>query len=238
MSKMNLNKLKALRDNVEVVKLPISEKEVCKRYEVLYTGAVNDVLRELTLLDQALPHEIMPLRDEMKVAGFAFTIKSSKDPTIEGEMEIRAKMLDSMREDCICIWETGSDNESAQWGEVMTAASKARGARGAVIDGGIRDTVQILNQRFPVFYKYRSSNGTLARCKITGFLVPIIIGKVIIRPGDLIFADLDGVVVVPRGLAYDVLIRAEEIKNNEKEIKKWVDSGTSASEIVKRGGYF
>lgn len=238
MSLMNLEKLIAMRDNIEVKELPIPEKELCERYEKLYTGAINDVLREFTLVDQALPPEIMPLRDEMKAAGIAFTIKSSKDPTISGEMVKRAEMLDSMPENCMCVWDTGGETEAAHWGEIMTAASKARGARGAVIDGGLRDTMQVLEQKFPVFYKYRTSNGTLSRCKILSYQVPVKIGKVIIRPGDILFGDIDGVVVVPRNIAYDVLVRAEDIQKNEKDIRKWVESGTSAKEVVNKGGYF
>lgn len=238
MGYMRLEKLRAIRDTVTLEELHIPAKELCERYEELYTGAVNDVLREFTLLDQALPHSILPLKEEMKVAGIAFTIKSAKDPTIAGELQKRAEMLEAIEEDCICVWDTSGEDEAAHWGECMTAASKARGARGAVIDGGLRDTMQVLAQDFPVFYKYRTSNGTLARCKIIGYGIPIQIGKVIIRPGDIIFGDIDGVVVVPRNMAHDVLLRAEEIRKGEKEIRSWIRDGLSATDVVDRGGYF
>lgn len=237
-SRMNLEKLTALREQKPAVAFPIPEEELCARYEQLYTGAINDVLREFCLVDQALPHEIHPLRDEMKVCGFAYTIKSSEDPTISGEMDTRAMMLDGMPKNCICVWETGGENEAAHWGEIMTAASRSRGARGAVIDGGLRDTMQVLSQRFPVFHRYRSSNGTLSRCKITAYNVPVRIGKVLIYPGDVMFGDIDGVVVVPRDIAYAVLTRAEEIKSGEKDIRAWVDSGMKAADVVSKGGYF
>jgi 4-hydroxy-4-methyl-2-oxoglutarate aldolase len=235
---MDLEKLIKIRDKKEQASLPIEEKELCKRYEKLYTGAINDVLREFCLTDQALLPEIHPLRIEMKSAGVAFTIKSSKDPTIIGEMDVRAEMLDSMPDNCMCIWDAGGENEAAHWGEIMTAAAKKKGARGAVIDGGLRDTMQVIEQKFPVFYKYRTSNGTLSRCKITGYQLPIKIGKVIIYPGDIIFGDIDGVIVIPREISYKVLLRAEEIKNNEKNIRNWIDSGLSARAVVEKGGYF
>lgn len=168
---MNLDKLIQLREERKPVTFPVPEEEICERFERLYTGAINDVLREFCLVDQALPHEIHPLRDEMKVCGFAYTIKSSKDPRISGEMDTRAKMIDDMPKNCICVWDAGGENEAAHWGEIMTASSRARGARGVVIDGGLRDTNQVLAQRFPVFYKYRTSNGTLSRCKIVDYLV-------------------------------------------------------------------
>jgi len=235
---MNLQKLTQMREQKAIKPLPIPERELCERYEKLYTGAINDVLREFCLVDQALPPTIHPLRDEMKVCGFAYTIKSSADPTISGEMDTRARMLDGMPENCICVWETGGENEAAHWGEIMTAASRARGARGAVIDGGLRDTMQVLAQNFPVFYRYRTSNGTLSRCKITGYNVPVKIGKVIIYPGDVLFCDIDGALVVPREIACDVLVRAEEIKGNEVHIRQWVEDGMSAKDVVAKGGYF
>lgn len=238
MSLMNLDKLTELRDNVPAIELPLPAKELCERYEQLYTGAVNDVLRELTLVDQALPPNIMPLREEMSVAGLAFTIKSAKDPTIAGEMDTRATMLASLPEDSICVWDTNGDQEAAHWGEVMTATAKQRGARGAVVDGGLRDTRQVLARDFPVFYRYRTSNGSLGRCKIIGYQVPVKIGQVIIRPGDLIFGDIDGVVVVPRQVAYEVLVRAEEVVKNEADIRAWIRAGLSATEVVEKGGYF
>ena len=235
---MNLEKLMAKLDGHQNVQLPVSEKELCDRYEQLYTGAVNDVLREHTLLDQTLPKEILPLKMDMKAAGIAYTIRSVKNPSLKGEMEKRAEMLDDMPEACMVVWDTGGETDAAHWGEVMTASSIARGARGAVIDGGLRDTIQVMEQHFPVFHKYRTSNGTLGRCKITDYNVPVKIGRVTIYPGDLVFADIDGVVLVPRAIAYEVLIRAEAIKNAEKEIRSWVHKGFSAKEVVKKGGYF
>jgi 4-hydroxy-4-methyl-2-oxoglutarate aldolase len=238
MGLMNLKKLIEKQEQISIKEFPIPVKELCNRYEKLYSGAINDVLREFVLMDQALPSSIIPLREEMKIAGIAFTIKSSVDPRITGEMETRSKMLSLIHEDAVCIWDTSGDATASQWGEVMTAAAKKRGARGAVVDGGLRDTMQVLGQKFPVFYKYRTSNGSLGRCLITGYQVPIKIGRTIIRPGDVVFGDIDGVLVVPRDVAYEVLLRAEEIKTNEKEIRKWVDEGMSAEEVVKKGGYF
>jgi regulator of RNase E activity RraA len=234
---MKLDKLIALRETPPAP-LAIDEAELCNRYEQLFTGPVNDVLREFAITGQALPSGIMPLRDTMKACGIAFTIKSSKNPMITGEMDTRAAMLDAMPRNCMVIWETGGDTESAHWGEIMTAASRARGARGAVLDGGLRDTVQVLAQNFPVWNKYRTSNGSLSRCKIEKHSVPVLIGSVIVHPGDIVFGDIDGVIVVPRAIALDVLIRAEEIVRNEKSVRGWIERGDSAVDVLGRGGYF
>ena len=112
------------------------------------------------------------------------------------------------------------------------------GVKAACIDGGIRDTHQIVEANFPVFYKYRTSNGSLGRCLITHYQTVLQIDDVTIRPGDVVLGDVDGVLIVPRDIAYEVLIRAEEIKENEKKIYSWVHAGDSLKSITEKGGYF
>ena len=235
---MNLEKLIETREFKTTVVFPIDDKELLYRFEQLYTGAVNDVLREFCLIDQALPGHILPLREYRTVAGFAFTVKSAPNVLISGEMEFRVKMLDELGEDAFVVWDTTQDEKATLWGGVMTATAKGKKVKAACIDGGIRDTHQILETEFPVFYKYRISNGSLGRCLITHYQIPIQIGSTIIKPEDIIMGDIDGVLVVPRDIAYDVLIRAEEIKENEKKIFGWVKEGQSVHEITKKGGYF
>lgn len=235
---MNLEKLIESREGISKVKFPVEDKELLSRYEKLYTGAVNDVLREFCLIDQALPGRIKSLREYQTVAGFAFTVKSSPNVKITGEMEFRTKMLDEMHEDAFVVWDTSRDRKATLWGGVMTATAKGKKVKAACLDGGIRDTHQILEADFPVFYEYRTSNGSLGRCLITHYQIPIKIGDVDIKPGDVVLGDIDGVLVVPRDIAYDVLLRAEEIKENEKKIFGWVKEGQSIDEITKKGGYF
>jgi 4-hydroxy-4-methyl-2-oxoglutarate aldolase len=235
---MNLEKLIESREGRSADVFPVPEKELLSRFERLYTGAVNDVMREFCLLNQALPGHIIPLREYRTVAGFAFTVKSSPNAMISGEMEFRVQMLDEMHEDAFVIWDTTNDSNATLWGGVMTATAKGKKVKAACIDGGIRDTHQILEADFPVFYKYRISNGSLGRCLITHYQVTLQIGSVTIKPGDVILGDIDGVLVVPREIAYDVLMRAEEIIENEKKIFGWVNAGETIQEISKKGGYF
>ena len=235
---MQLENLKKAREESTAIQLPISDQELIERYEAVFTAAVNDVLREKGYLYQTLPNSIQGLTMDMKVAGIAFTIKGSKNLLIENEMPERAKMLDAITPYSICVWDTSEDDESAQWGEIMTMASMGRGCRGAVVDGGVRDTDRILKMKFPVFARYRCSNGMLGRFRMIGYQMPIQIGNVNIAPGDIIMGDIDGVIVVPRALAVEVLEKAEYIRDNEKEIKKMVLSGLRATEIVEKGGYF
>jgi 4-hydroxy-4-methyl-2-oxoglutarate aldolase len=235
---MNLEKLIEEREAISDRAFSIPVKELLTRFEQLYTGAVNDVLREFCLIEQALPGHILPLREYRTVAGLAFTVKSAPNVKITGEMEFRTRMLDELGEDHFVVWDTSNDEKATLWGGVMTATAVSKKVKAACIDGGIRDTHQILEKDFPVFYKYRISNGSLARCLITHYQIPIKIGDVTIKPGDVVLGDIDGVLVVPREIACEVLLRAEEIKANEKQIFGWVAEGQTIHQITEKGGYF
>ena len=212
--------------------------EMRRRYLKLFTGAVNDVLRfKYKMHSSSLPAEFSPLRDDMKLAGQAFTVKGGPDITTDGEFEMRAQMLEALHEDCVVVWDCTGDRVTAQWGEVMTMAAARTGCRGAIVNG-IRDTEAILGRSFPLFHRYRCSTGMLGRFRLYHYQKPILMGEVIVQPGDWIFGDIDGVVAVPAEIAYDVLTAAEQIVNKEVEIKDWVESGMKPTEVVARGGYF
>ncbi len=235
---MKLDRLIAFREGISKKTFPISDHELLLRFEQLYTGAVNDVLREFCFLNQILPNHIIPLREYRTVAGLAFTVKSAPNTLVQGEMAFRTEMLDAMHENAFVIWDTSGDEKATSWGGVMTATAKKKKVKAACLDGGIRDTHQILEADFPVFYKYRNSNGSLGRCLITHFQTPLEVGGVVVKPGDIVLGDVDGVLIVPRDIAYEVLIRAEEVKENEKKIFGWVNEGQTATDITEKGGYF
>jgi regulator of RNase E activity RraA len=235
---MRLEKLIDARETVSTAPFPIPTAELLARFEKLYTGAVSDVLREFALLDQSLPGHIKPLLDKKTVAGVAFTVKSAPNVKITGEMAFRTQMLAELPPDSFVAWDTTGDEKATLWGGVMTATALGLGVRAAVIDGGIRDTHQILEKDFPVFYKHRIPNGSLGRCLITHYQIPIKIGDCVIKPGDVLLGDIDGVVCIPREIAHPVLLRSEEILTNEKKIFSWVAAGESVQKITGKGGYF
>lgn len=217
---------------------PIPVAEMRERYLNLYTGAVNDVLRfNYQMHATSLPAAFVPLRETMKLAGLAFTVKGGPDITTEGEFEMRAEMLESLHIDSVVIWDCTGDTVTSQWGEVMTMAAMKIGCRGAVING-IRDTQAILDQGFPVFHKYKANTGMLGRFRMYHYQKPILMGEVIVNPGDWIFGDIDGVIAIPQSIAYEVLLAAEQILRKEEVIKDMVESGMTPTEVVKNGGYF
>jgi len=235
---MRLEKLIAEREHPQEVTFSIPTRELLARFQRLQAAVVCDVMREHALMDRAFPGRLQALRPELTVAGIAFTVKSSPNTLVSGEMTFRSQMLDAMHEDAFVVWDASGDERATMWGGVMTATVARKGVRGALIDGGIRDTAQIREKEFPVYYRYRSPNGSLGRCLITHYQVPVQIGDVFVRPGDVILGDADGVVAVPRHLAEEVLRRAEEIIENEKKIFGWVAQGQTVEQITKQGGYF
>ena len=217
---------------------PIGIPQMRERYLNLFTGAVNDVLRfKYKMHSSSLPSEFSPLRHDMKIAGQAFTVKGGPDITTDGEFEMRARMLEALHENSVVVWDCTGDRMTAQWGEVMTMAAVKAGCRGAVVNG-IRDTNAILAQNFSIFRQYGCSTGMLGRFRMYHYQKPILMGEVVVHPGDWIFGDIDGIVAVPAAIACDVLLAAEQIVNKEITIKDWVQGGMKPTEVVARGGYF
>ncbi len=217
---------------------PIPVAEMRERYLKLYTGAVNDVLRfNYKMHATSLPAHFAPLREHMKLAGLAFTVKGGPDITTEGEFEMRAEMLEAIHSDTVVVWDCTGDTVTSHWGEVMTMAATKLGCRGAVVNG-IRDTQAILDLGFPVFYQYKSNTGMLGRFRMYHYQKPVLMGEVIVNPGDWVFGDIDGVISIPQGIAYDVLIAAEKLLFKEDEIREMVESGMKPTDVVKNGGYF
>ncbi len=235
---MKLEKLIRERELISTEAFAMDQQELLKRYEELQSAVVCDVLREHGLLDQAFPGRLIALSPEKTVAGIAFTVKSAPNTRITGELTYRGQMLDDLHSDAFVVWDTTGDERATLWGGVMTATVVGKGVRGAIIDGGIRDTKQILEKEFPIYYRYKSPNGSLGRCMITHYQLPILVGDVFVKPGDVILGDADGAVAVPRNIAVEVLLRAEEIIANEKKIFSWVSEGQSIEEITAKGGYF
>ena len=236
---MRLDWLVEEREGRAPAPVPPDGAAILARYERLMTGILSDVLREHRLMDQALPRRVQPLRhDQPAAAGYAFTVKSAPNTVLTGEMTQRTAMLEAMGDGHFVIWDASGAEDSTAWGGVMTAAAKARGVRGAAIDGGVRDTRQVLDAGFPAFAAFRHPNAALGRAMISHFGVPLRIGGVMVHPGDVVLGDMDGVVVVPRALAIPVLERSEEILGIEERIFGWIEAGDSVSEISAKGGYF
>jgi regulator of RNase E activity RraA len=203
---------------------------------LLYAPVIGDILDGLGYYHQFLPQAIQSLTLEMRIAGRAFPVQIGdawgKQDIPFGSM---TQALDAILPGEIYIASGGSMN-CAAWGEIMTATARVRGGGGAIIDGFHRDTSRVLEQRWPVFSRGRFAQDAAVRSKVVDFRCPLEIGGVQIFPGDLVFGDLDGVVVIPRKVEDEVIELALEKAAGEKVVRKAIEAGMSSSEAFHKYG--
>lgn len=202
----------------------------------LYTPVVGDILDTLGRYHQFLPQPVQPMIESMVVAGRAMPVRyDDVDGPQAKPFGLLTEALDDLRPGEIFV-ATGGTMRCAYWGELLTATSRTRGAVGAVIDGFHRDTPQVLAQEWPVFSRGRFAQDSGVRAAVGAYRVAIEIGRVRVEPGDLIFGDLDGVLVIPKALEVDVITRALEKARGEKVVRKAIEGGMSATEAFRKFG--
>lgn len=199
-----------------------------RRFSRIYTAAVTDVMDEMGLQRQTLPATIQPLTPDMRLAGYAFTARGRphRGSPRERDQTLRRflGMLGAVPADSVLVL-AANDNVAAHFGELSAEWFRARRVRGAVVDGGTRDATYLTRMRFPTFVRYRSPQDSVPRWRVSDWGQPLTIGSVRIALGDVVVADLDGVVVVPRRVAHEVLIRCEKLVGTENAVRKAVKRG-------------
>ena len=204
--------------------------------EVLYTPVVGDILDSLGCCHQFLPQPVQPALETMKVAGRAMPVVMID---VHGPQQkpfgLLTEALDQLEPGEIYV-ASGGDMRCAYWGEILTATARTRGAVGAVINGFHRDTPQMLSQNWPVFSRGRYAQDSSVRTKVVDFRCPLEVDGVWIEPGDLVFGDLDGVVIVPRKHEKEVIGKALEKARGEKLVRKEIEDGMSSTAAFKKYG--
>jgi 4-hydroxy-4-methyl-2-oxoglutarate aldolase len=202
----------------------------------LYTPVVGDILDDLGFTRQFLPQPVQPLRDDMKLAGRAMPVVmidvfgKQKKP-----FGLLTEALDQLEPGEIYL-ASGGDMRCAYWGEILTATAKQRGAVGAVINGFHRDTPKVLEQNWPVFSRGRFAQDSSVRTQVADYRCAIEIGQVSVQPNDLVFGDLDGVVIVPKKVEAEVIERALAKARGEKLVRKEIEAGMSSTAAFKKYG--
>jgi regulator of RNase E activity RraA len=211
----------------------------------LFTCVVGDVMDKIDLQHQFLPPQIQPIRRDMVVIGRAMPVLSvdvfaertsgSANPLMNKSFGLMLEALDDLRRNEVYV-NTGSSPRNALWGELMSTRARKLGSRGAVLNGYVRDTKTILEMGFPTFGFGSYGQDSAPRYKVVDFRVPVEIGSVRIRPGDILFGDSDGVLVVPADTEAEVFTRALEKARGEKLVRKAIEEGTSAVEAFAKYG--
>lgn len=208
----------------------------------LFTAVVGDVLDEMGLIHQFLPPYIQPLRDDMIVVGRAMTVqhRDIEPEDSKGDSQspfgLMLQALDDLKAGEVYV-ATGSSPSYALLGEHMSTRAQRLGCTGAVIDGYSRDTRGILGLNFPTFSRGRYAQDQRPRGRVVDFRVPVTIGAVHIASGDIVFGDIDGVVVVPQTVEEEVFRKSfERVKREHSVHDALQEKGISATEAMELFG--
>jgi regulator of RNase E activity RraA len=222
---MNITKIIENRDQLE--KLFINE---------LYTPVVGDILDSMGFTHQFLPQEIQQTRSDFKLIGYAMpTLMIDVYGPQKKPFGKLTEALDQLKEGEIYL-ASGGAMRCAYWGELLTATAKTRKACGAVINGFHRDTPQMLSQNFPVFSRGCYAQDSSVRTQVVDYRCHMEIGQVSIDPGDLIFGDIDGVLIIPKKIISDVIAQSVEKARGEKVVRKAIENGMTSTQAFEKFG--
>ena len=216
-----------------------AEPDLARRFGGVYTAALADVLDGLGLLAQTLPSGIRPLAPGMRLVGPAFAVEGAPSPEVDYEESITRilECLGAVPAGSVAVYVT-QDDGSAQFGELSATSLAARGAAGVVLDGGCRDVDFIVREGFPVFCRYTTPQDSVPRWLLDRYGHEVEIRGVRVATGDWIVGDADGIVVVPRDRATEVLGEAETVVGKENEVRTAVREGVAPLEAYRRYGKF
>jgi 4-hydroxy-4-methyl-2-oxoglutarate aldolase len=206
----------------------------------LNAAVLSDTLDSLQLMQQAMKPFMRPLDDTLQLVGRARTgLYMPVYAQREGEnpYEVEIALVDDLKPgDVIVLACNGPTDRIAPWGELLSTASVARGAAGCVTDGLVRDVKQIREMRFPVFCGGIGPLDTKGRARMVERDVPVQCAGVTVRPGDLVFGDVDGLVVIPREVEQEVVARALDKVSGENQSRDALRRGEKLGDVFRRLG--
>jgi regulator of RNase E activity RraA len=226
-----------------------SLQEIIVRYHKLDSALIYDTLDAMGLPQQQLDLAIAPLEVNMVVAGPAFTSKwvvsEEARKVASPRLEIRCnsyQMLKEMTPGCVYVEDVGNDPVSGGLGENLGISVRLAGAGGVVCDGGTRDRKALIAMGFPVFSRFSSCTFSWGRRRFIDYQIPVrfsghVSRWVTVNPGDFLFGDCDGVLVIPQGLTVEVLEGAEKVAEIEEAQRKRLLAGEEREQVYKVNRY-
>lgn len=199
----------------------------------LFAPCILDILDEMGYREQGMEYTIRPMVvDDTKIMGPAFTIMAAEVYKIPDEpFKNELAALDRMSKGQILVGTTQGSMGSAFFGELIATRCMYQGVEGAIIDGCTRDTAYIERMKFPLYYKGISPLDSMGRMDVIADSVPIRCGGVLVNPGDIIYADRDGIAVIPQEIVDEVIERTLHKLSMEDIVRKELASGMGATEV-------
>lgn len=218
----------------------LDRTEIRERYLQLDAANVADVLDELGHRDQGLSPELRRTTGA-RLAGWAYTIRGEAVPYDGAGDELKMQACQGIGPDEVSVW-SGGGSGVCYFGELIALGMRQRGSTGALVDGGIRDSRWLEDMGFDVFARYRSAVQSIGRWKVTEWQNPVYLPGattkwVVVAPGDFVFGDEDGAIVIPDALVEDVLERAEAMTSKEVLLREELSSGLSLADALEKFGH-
>jgi len=221
----------------------IDQQEMVRRYLKLYSGPLYDVMAELGYPNQVLSHEIKPLVRGMKLAGPALTLQSvdAVPGSVKPAESYFSALCKACTPGCVAVYSMGREQQAGHWGELTSTSVKAHGCQGVVIDGGARDSDFIERLGFQCFCRYTSPIEMAKRVCFISCQQPVhmsgsLTGVVPVHPGDWVFGDGDGVTIIPKDIAVEVLLKAEALSEREHKGRELFATGMDPEEVIRKYG--
>jgi regulator of RNase E activity RraA len=205
----------------------------------LFVSVLSDCLDAAGVMDQALPARIRPLDEASVMVGRARTAQFMEVDHHEAgtnPYELEIALIDSLARDEIPVFACSNPERVAPWGELLSTAAQVRGAAGALMDGCTRDVKAIRQMGFPVFHGGIAPLDSKGRGRVMALDIPVRCAGVKVAPGDLIFGDADGVVVIPRAVEETVLGLAFDKITGEKRTLDDLRAGEKLGDVFAKYG--
>ncbi len=204
----------------------------------LYVPIVSDVLDILGHRECAMHQRLRPLDPQnCVIVGRARTFRWMETDYIEADAyDLEIEAVDSLRKNDVVVHSTDNACTNAPWGELMSTIAKRNGSVGAICDSMVRDCLKVIEIGYPLFYVGIKPVDSLGRGRVMAYDVPVRCGGVLVNPGDLIFADFDGIVAVPRAVEDRVLELAYEKVSKENQSRTDLLNGDSLRTVYDRYG--
>ena len=200
-------------------------------------ASVADAMEQLYGQKAYMFHDMRPVA-KTKFAGPAYTVLLKKEEHTEGSKASQGMLdaIDAAPPGSVYVMVLENGLDYAGIGALMSTAMKVRGLTGAVVDGSVRDTPQLARIQFPVFSRGVAPSTTINHFRFAGANIPVTCAGAKVNPGDIIVADEDGVAVVPKAHAAEVLKKAEELDNTEHTMLPFIEKFKSIKEAVAKFG--
>ncbi len=221
----------------EPARADTSSDDLMQGFRQVEAASVADAMEQLYGKKMYMSHDMRPLFTT-KFAGPATTVLLHKEENTEGAKALQGMMdaIDEAPQGAVYVMVLEDGLDYAGLGGLMSTSMKYRGLAGAVVDGGVRDTPQISKLQFPVFSRGIVPSTTIKHFRVTGKNVPVTCAGIPVRPADIIVADMDGVVVVPKENAAEVLKKAQQLDETEHSMYPYIEKFKSIREAVSKFG--